>query len=208
VIAFLEYGLTKKSKYPTQLKQATEALRYLIENGYKPSDIIVGGDSAGGNLAIALMSNLLHPLPESKPLSLDGPIAGLLLISPWVTFSSDSLSFKECEHKDIFTAAAMHEWADSYASTTERNNYTEPLRAEIPWWSNLPATKVLNLAGGHELFRDDIEAFGKVLETAKVHVKTVVCQKQVHVDCILDAETGLSVGPMSTEAWAWLDSVY
>ena len=56
VIAFLEYGkpldiyqfraltpvdpgLTKESKYPTQMKQATESLRYLIEEGYKPSDV-------------------------------------------------------------------------------------------------------------------------------------------------------------------------
>ena len=154
------------------------------------------------------MSNILHPLPGSKHLSLDGPIAGLLLISPWVTFSSDASSFKECEHKDIFTKASMHEWADDFASPAEQNNYTEPLRAAVSWWSKLPAKKVLNLAGGYEMFRDDIEAFGQTLETANVHVKTVICPMQVHVDCILDAESGLDVGSMSTETWEWLDSVY
>ena len=49
-IFFLSYTLTPHAVYPTQLKQAVEALRYIIEEvGRSPSNVFIGGDSAGGN---------------------------------------------------------------------------------------------------------------------------------------------------------------
>lgn len=172
------------------------------------AQIIVGGDSAGGNLAIALMSNIMHPHHESRALNLSSPIAGLLLISSWVTFSTDAMSFKECEHRDIHGITALHEWKSDFAPPRERDNYMEPLQAEMSWWKNLPAKKVLNAAGEYEMFRDDLKDFGQVLEKAGVNVRTVICPMQVHIDCILDAQAGLDVGPMSTEIWEWLISVF
>jgi acetyl esterase/lipase len=185
-------------------------LSYLSRNLFLivATQILVGGDSAGGNLAIALISNVLHPHPAVPPLTLNGQLAGLLLISPWVIFSTSAPSFEECEHKDIHGKAALHDWADDFASPADRNNYTEPLRADVSWWSGQCAKKILNLAGEYEMFRDDLEAFGRVLEKAKLDVKTISCPKQVHIDCILDAQSGLEPGLMSEEIWKWLDTAY
>lgn len=171
------------------------------------AQIVIGGDSAGGNLAIALMSNLLHPHPDISPLTLEGPLAGIFLISPWVIFSTDAPSFEECEAKDIHGKAALQDWADDFASPKDRSNYTEPLQAPASWWHGNVARAILNLAGEYEMFRDDIQAFGQVLEKAKLNVRTVKCPMQVHIDCILDSHSGLKSGLMSDEIWEWLTTV-
>jgi acetyl esterase/lipase len=48
-ILLLAYDLAPEHPYPAQLKQAVELLRYLVETeGRSPSDLVIGGDSAGG----------------------------------------------------------------------------------------------------------------------------------------------------------------
>lgn len=169
----------------------------------------MGGDSAGGNLSVALMSHILHPHPDIPPLNLNESLAGFLFISPWLIFDTNAPSFEENEHKDMYGKASLYDWAHDFApAPTDRNNYTEPLRADVSWWSGKPARSILNLAGEYEMFRDDIQAFGRNLEKAKLNVKTVTCSMQVHVDCILDAQSGLEHGQMSAEIWGWLDTVF
>jgi len=41
VLAFLEYGLTPETKYPTQYAQGVQALRRIINSGYGPSDVAI-----------------------------------------------------------------------------------------------------------------------------------------------------------------------
>lgn len=159
-------------------------------------------------MALALMSILLHPHEGIKPLKLESPLAGLLLISAWVSFKSDSQSFKDNNERDIHQKAQMHEWADDFATPEERNNYTEPVDADSSWFKGFPARKTLNIYGGYEIFRDDIAAVGKKLREAGAVVDDVECPLQVHIDCILDAAAGYEVGPMSTETWKWLENVF
>lgn len=111
--------------------------------------------------------------------------------------------------KDIHGAKSMLELASDFVDESERNEWTEPIRADASWWksSSFPARKTLNVWGDYELFHDDISKFGKTLVEAGVDVKNVECPMQVHIDCILDAQSGLEVGPMSTETWKWLETV-
>ena len=67
-IAFLEYSLTPTTQYPGQLIQAIEALRYLIDQGTSPSDLVLGGDSAGGYLIAGLLLHMKKPAPRVRPL--------------------------------------------------------------------------------------------------------------------------------------------
>lgn len=67
------------SPFPTALIDALSGYNYLIKGlGFKPENIIIAGDSAGGNLALAL-TRYLRDNPQIG-LSLPG---GLLLVSPW-----------------------------------------------------------------------------------------------------------------------------
>ncbi|KAG7098676.1 hypothetical protein E1B28_000590 [Marasmius oreades] len=68
--------------FPAALLDALAAYQYLVEEvGFSPEDIIVEGDSAGGNLAQALTRYLVEYKDAIKPL---GPPSALILLSPWV----------------------------------------------------------------------------------------------------------------------------
>ena len=101
-------ALIPEYPFPTQLRQAIAAVQHLLDKGISPSNIIIVGDSAGGNLALQLASLLLHPHPslplpprpdlqgaDASPPSFESqqPFRGLLLISPGVRFSTDAPSY-------------------------------------------------------------------------------------------------------------------
>ena len=48
---FVEYTLVPHATYPVQFKEAVEALDYVVNDLKRsPSDVILAGDSAGGNM--------------------------------------------------------------------------------------------------------------------------------------------------------------
>jgi acetyl esterase/lipase len=69
-------------------------LSYLITKiGRSPYDILISGGSAGGNLAVAVLSHIPHPHPDVAPIKLQQPLLGTMLYSPWVSFKTDYSSF-------------------------------------------------------------------------------------------------------------------
>lgn len=159
-------------------------------------------------MVTGLISHILHPLEGLKPLKLEESLAGLLLISAWVSFRSDSMAYVRNGTKDIHMKRQMHEWAHDFALESERNNWSEPLLAEFSWWKDAPARKILNIWGDFEIFQDDIALFGQNLVKAGLNVENVECPLQVHIDCVLDAQSGMEVGLMSTATWKWLETVF
>ncbi|KAF5609591.1 alpha beta-hydrolase [Fusarium tjaetaba] len=104
----------------------------------------------------------------------------------------------------MILAHQILEWADEYASSPIRNEYTEPMRAGVGWWQNTPVHELLILVGEAEVFRDDIEVFAKTVSDAGVRVTTVSCPRHIHIECILDVKAGLSPGLMAKSIWEWL----
>ena len=70
-----DYRLTPEHPHPAQLDDGLAAYQYLLAAGISPSRLIVGGDSAGGHLALMLVARL----PES---GLPQP-ALVIALSPW-----------------------------------------------------------------------------------------------------------------------------
>jgi len=69
--------------FPTQLIDALAGYNYLVNVvGFSPEDIIVEGDSAGGNLAHALTRYLVEYQGNAE-VKLPGPPSALILTSPW-----------------------------------------------------------------------------------------------------------------------------
>jgi acetyl esterase/lipase len=108
----------------------------------------------------------------------------------------------------MFSAISMMSMVDEFVTPEEHDNYSEPIRADSDWWKETPVEKVLMLAGDHEMFRDDIVVFSGTLEKAGVDLNFVNCPLQVHVECHLDAQTGMEPGLMSTSIWDWLDTLF
>lgn len=81
-----DYRLAPENPYPAALEDAVKAWDYLMLLGYGARDVIVAGDSAGGNLALALT----HKLKQ------DGRILprGLMLMSPWTDLTKSGKTYQ------------------------------------------------------------------------------------------------------------------
>lgn len=80
-----DYRLAPEHPCPAALEDAEKVWNYLMLLGYGARDIILTGDSAGGNLALALTLKLKSQgrlLPR-----------GLVLMSPWTDLTSSGESF-------------------------------------------------------------------------------------------------------------------
>jgi len=88
----LEYRLSSTdplpsaNPFPAALIDAIAGYNYLVNAvGFDPSNIIVEGDSAGGNLALALTRYLVEH--RDRP-DIPAPPASLILNSPWADVSN------------------------------------------------------------------------------------------------------------------------
>ncbi|PWN52584.1 alpha/beta-hydrolase [Violaceomyces palustris] len=74
-------GKPQMGSYPAALLDAVAGYVYLVRScGFKPENVVVAGDSAGGNLAIALCRYLRDEKVEAMP-------GSMLLMSPWADVS-------------------------------------------------------------------------------------------------------------------------
>lgn len=79
------YRLAPEHRFPAGFNDALAAWNRLRSLGHAPGEIVLGGDSAGGGLALALLSHLCRT---------GQPPAGAFVFSPWtdLTFTGGSLT--------------------------------------------------------------------------------------------------------------------
>ena len=181
------YTLTPHAVYPTQIKQAVEAVRYILQDrANPPSNTFIGGDSAGGNLTFAVLSHISHPHPEIEHLELSEPLGGAFAIAPWASFRQDFASMKDNVNKDMLTPGTLKRWSDLYIAGQEGDNYNQPMLAPVEWWSGLKVDEILVVAGSDELLLGGIEEFLK-----KLKVSLSSCSRFNHRDHRPNGLTGL-----------------
>lgn len=154
---------------------------------------------------MGILSASLHSHPLIPKLKVDEPLKGVLLLSAWAKYQSTSRSFHDNQRYDIVPPVGG--LVDDYRAHAENDKdpFFEPGIADSKWWTGAPVSSILNLAGTHELLFDDLVSFGEILAHAELNVRTVTCERQVHVDAILDAGSGLEPGQMSWAIWKWLE---
>jgi len=95
-----DYRLAPEHRFPAGLDDCHTAYRWLLLQGCDPKTIVVAGDSAGGNLALAM----LHRIKQSgEPLP-----ACAVLLSPVVDFTLSGRSvFANAKRDPVFGLAAL-----------------------------------------------------------------------------------------------------
>ncbi len=86
------YRLAPEHPYPAQLEDALSVYRMLLRNGIRPERIGLVGESAGGNLAIALALTL-RERGEKLP-------GALCLLSPWTDLAQTGESYRTLKEVD------------------------------------------------------------------------------------------------------------
>jgi epsilon-lactone hydrolase len=169
-VLMVNYRLAPESPFPAALEDAIAAFDWLISQGYAPENIILGGDSAGGGLALATLLNL-------KNLGADLPAAAIL-ISPWLDLTLSGPSYADNSASDpMLTSQVLKAWAESYlADRDAKAPLASPLFGDL---QGLPP--MLIHVGSTEILRSDAESLvDKVIEMGGT-AALKVWPKMVHV---------------------------
>ena len=106
VLSF-DYRLAPEHPYPAAIEDAMKTWNHLMMYGYGARDVILAGDSAGGNLALALTNRLKE---EGRLLP-----RGIVLLSPWTDLTSSGKSHQAKEGIDpVLNAAYLQEAIGNY----------------------------------------------------------------------------------------------
>lgn len=156
VLAF-QYRLAPEHPYPEALEDARLIWEYLMFLGWGAREIILTGDSAGGNLALELaldLRNAQRMLPSR-----------LILFSPWTDMTATADSYTECADKDpLLTREYIEAVREAYAPGADWNEACySPLFADL---RGLPPTLIQ--VGGREILRDDSTRLYQKLQEAQV----------------------------------------
>ncbi len=200
-ILILAYSLAPEHPYPAQLIQGIEFLRHLLETEERnPSDLILGGDSAGGNLILGLLSHICHPHPELPALSVPSKFHACLLVSPWASLTNTHTpSFSKNAERDIFEAVTIQRWSAAFFGSDSPfagNFYNEPVHAAPEWWEPVAdvVEEVLIWGGENEILRDGVEAFSQKFTNGFSKkgglVNTIFTKGAMHDEMIVERAIG------------------
>ncbi|CZT23757.1 uncharacterized protein RCC_09471 [Ramularia collo-cygni] len=207
----LQYSLLPKAKYPTQLAQAVESLRCLL-NRFAPPQIAIGGDSAGGNMVLGLLAHLKSAHPDISPVEMISPLASAICISPRCSNDITAQSFTDNAGKDVIDAAGLSAFVEKWQPVSD-HVWAAANRGGKAFWAeedSAKAEKMLIIAGEDEVYLDDIRAFAKLVsieapddldETADRQF--LVAPKSVHVQAVIDHARGVEDGFMTKALMNW-----
>ncbi len=166
----VDYRLAPEHPYPAALEDCVSIYNWLLSSDIKSDDIIIAGDSAGGNLTLTTLIKLRNdgiPLP-----------AGAIPISMATDLSlADESYFVNGETDPILADIGIFWWITSYAAGADlRNPLISPLYADL---SKLPP--LLIQASSCEMLYSDSKRFLERAKEAGVDVKLQTWDDLMHV---------------------------
>lgn len=166
----IDYRLAPEHPYPAAIEDALISYEWLLEKGYKPSHILVGGDSAGGGLAMALLLVI-----KEKKLAQPG---AAILLSPWtdLTMSGDSIH-TNADVEAMLPIEEMDRWAEKYTGNNDpANPHISPLFGDFTG-----LCPVFIQVGSNEVVLDDSTRLSQKLDAAGVNVQIEIWDGMFHV---------------------------
>lgn len=120
----IEYRLAPEHPFPAAVNDAITAYQWLMNQGFKPEKIAIGGDSAGGGLTVAA-------LVKAKMDGLPQPLAAFCM-SPWVDLEANSVEIPEYQQYDPFIdSESVKIWGKRYAGEDICNPLASPIYADL-----------------------------------------------------------------------------
>ncbi|KAH7169882.1 Alpha/Beta hydrolase protein, partial [Dactylonectria macrodidyma] len=166
-VVAVEYDLAPEFPYPHALQQIVSAYEH-IQSQSKP--VVLMGDSAGGNLCLALLRHLAYPHPNIAPsdASQNGSegITAVCLASPWADLRTKHASYPEASF-DCLDKYALNSWRDAYLGSRPLDEYASALGCLTSHrWKNILPPNMLLMSGELDYFLPEISSL--VHEVRKV----------------------------------------
>lgn len=137
-----DYRLAPQHKFPAAVDDAVAAYVGLLETGVDPGRLIVGGDSAGGGLACALLQRLRkdgHPQP-----------AGVVLFSPYTDLEHTAPSIQKNAATDYLPLGPVMANTFYLGDSDPKHPEASPMYGDYT-----EVAPLLVFAGGREMILDD-----------------------------------------------------
>ena len=163
-----DYRLTPEHPHPAQIDDGIAAYRYLLADGVAADRVVVGGDSAGGHLALMLVAKL-------QALHLPQPALAIAL-SPWTDIGRRGQSQFGNDRYDMvqgYQTLLYGQWlkATTGISDAELSPIHQSYRNVAPIYLQ---------AGGKEILVDMIRDFAHSLQAQGAPVRLDVWQHMTH----------------------------
>ena len=165
-----EYRLAPEYPFPAAVDDSLKVFHWLVAHGYLPDNIVIGGDSAGGGLSLAVVLALKE---KNAPLP-----AAVICLSPWADLALTGQSHTtKAKAEAILTKDVLHEWAICYA---DESNLTNPLVSPVHGdFHGFPP--LLIQVGGEEILLDDSILLAEKARSAGVDVTLKIWDGMWHV---------------------------
>ncbi|XFA98791.1 alpha/beta hydrolase fold domain-containing protein [Candidatus Izemoplasma sp. B36] len=138
------YSLAPEKPYPHALNESIEVYKHVLKEGFKPNNIMIAGDSAGGGLAIALTLYLRdHNIPLPK---------ALITMSAWTNLAMNGKSHTKNRLVDpMFGEGTKPLDVKAYVGENDvKNPYISPRYGDFTRF-----TDMLMFVGGNEIILSD-----------------------------------------------------
>lgn len=185
----IDYGCSPNHLFPSAIEETKVVYSWMLEQGYKPENIVIVGDSAGGNLTLAFTMYIRdNSLPMPK---------ALMCFSPWTSLETSFKTMESNKENDLIlgtTNPFLYKQVMNpiYAGDTDvKNPYLSPLHGE---YHEFP--QMLVQCGGHEMFYDEINEMVEKAKKAGVDVTFQAYPGMSH-----DFQLFLPMLDESMEAW-------
>jgi epsilon-lactone hydrolase len=167
-VFIVEYRLAPEDPFPAALEDAKAAYRGLVEDG--AAKIAIVGDSAGGGLALALLSMMV----QSEDVA---PVAAVVM-SPWTDLALTGGSLEDRADDDpLLTKEMLSKTAASYLNGHDPR---DPLAS--PLYGDLAGRPPIQLhVGTSEILLDDTRRYAERARAAGVEATAHVWEGMTHV---------------------------
>ena len=165
-----DYRLAPEYPYPAAMEDAMKAWNYLMLLGYGAKDVIVVGDSAGGNMALSLVVKLKE---ENRLVP-----RGIVRLSPWTDLTASGKTHESRAEVDpVLDEEYLKQMTENYAAGQDYENpEISPLFADL---TGFPPTYIQ--VGDNEVLLSDATMLHKKMIKANVPVRLDVFKGMWHV---------------------------
>ncbi|WP_457650007.1 alpha/beta hydrolase [Profundibacter sp.] len=165
----IDYRLAPEHAFPAAIDDVLAGYLALLERGYAPENIIIGGDSAGGGAVLVLLSELCKRKIAPRAAFALSPLTDL-------TLSGESLR-SNAKSEAMLPVERIDELRDMYLQGADpADPRASPLFVDFPH-----CPPVLLQASDSEILRDDTCRMAAVLEAQGVEVETYIWSDLPHV---------------------------